>query len=95
MFFLELSGVFLKFKKRKNDMGVFQNKLDWKGKFYTWCSHLFFGQVSRMEEQVNSLKQSNENLQKHVEDLLSKLKEVRRLEVFVKSHYICFYKMKN
>lgn len=36
-----------------------------------------------MEEQVNSLKQSNENLQKHVEDLLNKLKEVGQLEVHV------------
>ncbi|KAM9619593.1 nucleoprotein TPR isoform 1-T1 [Morphnus guianensis] len=34
-------------------------------------------EVSRMEEQVNSLKQSNENLQKHVEDLLNKLKEAK------------------
>lgn len=47
-----------------------------------------------MEEQVNSLKQSNENLQKHVEDLLNKLKEVRQLEVYVKQHYSCFYKLK-
>lgn len=31
-----------------------------------------------MEEQVSGLKQTNENLQKHVEDLLNKLKEVRR-----------------
>ena len=48
-----------------------------------------------MEEQVNSLKQSNENLQKHVEDLLNKLKEVRQLEVYVKQRYSCFYKLKN
>lgn len=36
-----------------------------------------------MEEQVNSLKQSNENLQKHVEDLLNKLKEVRQLLKYI------------
>lgn len=30
---------------------------------------------------MNSLKQSNENLQKHVEELLNKLKEVRQLEI--------------
>uniref|UniRef100_A0A8D0GEX5 Nucleoprotein TPR n=1 Tax=Sphenodon punctatus TaxID=8508 RepID=A0A8D0GEX5_SPHPU len=34
-------------------------------------------EVSRLEEQVNGLKQSNENLQKHVEDLLTKLKEAK------------------
>lgn len=33
-------------------------------------------EVSRLEEQVSGLKQSNGNLQKHVEDLLLKLKEV-------------------
>lgn len=31
---------------------------------------------------MNSLKQSNENLQKHVEELLNKLKEVRQLEIY-------------
>lgn len=30
-----------------------------------------------MEEQMNGLKTSNENLQKHVEELLTKLKEVQ------------------
>uniref|UniRef100_A0A8D2J779 Nucleoprotein TPR n=1 Tax=Varanus komodoensis TaxID=61221 RepID=A0A8D2J779_VARKO len=34
-------------------------------------------EVSRLEEQVSGLKQSNENLQKHVEDLLTKLKEAK------------------
>ncbi|XP_062990920.1 nucleoprotein TPR isoform X2 [Elgaria multicarinata webbii] len=34
-------------------------------------------EVSRLEEQVGGLKQSNENLQKHVEDLLAKLKEAK------------------
>ncbi|XP_066478881.1 nucleoprotein TPR isoform X2 [Tiliqua scincoides] len=34
-------------------------------------------EVSRLEEQVSGLKQSNENLQKHVEDLLGKLKEAK------------------
>uniref|UniRef100_A0A7M4F817 Nucleoprotein TPR n=1 Tax=Crocodylus porosus TaxID=8502 RepID=A0A7M4F817_CROPO len=34
-------------------------------------------EVSRMEEQVSGLKQTNENLQKHVEDLLNKLKEAK------------------
>lgn len=46
-----------------------------------------------MEEQVNSLKQSQENLQKQVEDLLNKLKEVRQLEVYVKQHYSCLCKL--
>ncbi|XP_051854727.1 nucleoprotein TPR isoform X2 [Antechinus flavipes] len=34
-------------------------------------------EVSRMEEQVNGLKTSNDHLQKHVEDLLTKLKEAK------------------
>ncbi|XP_007951334.1 nucleoprotein TPR [Orycteropus afer afer] len=34
-------------------------------------------EVSRMEEQMNGLKTSNEHLQKHVEDLLTKLKEAK------------------
>ncbi|KAJ6657396.1 hypothetical protein lerEdw1_002563 [Lerista edwardsae] len=36
-------------------------------------------EVSRLEEQVGGLKQSNENLQRHVEDLLGKLKEVNTI----------------
>ncbi|XP_074858366.1 nucleoprotein TPR isoform X2 [Carettochelys insculpta] len=40
-------------------------------------------EVSRMEEQVNSLKLSNENLQKHVEDLLTKLKEYFWLLLYI------------
>ncbi|XP_075616674.1 nucleoprotein TPR isoform X3 [Balearica regulorum gibbericeps] len=44
-------------------------------------------EVSRMEEQVNSLKQSNENLQKHVEDLLSKLKEAKEQQASMEERF--------
>ncbi|NWX91057.1 TPR protein, partial [Nothoprocta ornata] len=44
-------------------------------------------EVSRMEEQVNSLKQSNENLQKRVEDLLSKLKEAKEQQASMEERF--------
>ncbi|NWX12888.1 TPR protein, partial [Aegotheles bennettii] len=44
-------------------------------------------EVSRMEEQVTSLKQSNENLQKHVEDLLSKLKEAKEQQAGMEERF--------
>ncbi|NXV99399.1 TPR protein, partial [Fregetta grallaria] len=44
-------------------------------------------EVSRMEEQVNSLKQSNENLQKHVEDLLNKLKEAKEQQAGMEERF--------
>ncbi|KAK1203113.1 TPR protein, partial [Pygoscelis papua] len=44
-------------------------------------------EVSRMEEQVNSLKQSNENLQKHVEDLLNKLKEAKEQQASMEERF--------
>ncbi|NXA20135.1 TPR protein, partial [Ibidorhyncha struthersii] len=43
--------------------------------------------VSRMEEQLNSLKQSNENLQKHVEDLLNKLKEAKEQQASMEERF--------
>ncbi|XP_004943366.4 nucleoprotein TPR isoform X2 [Gallus gallus] len=44
-------------------------------------------EVSRMEEQINSLKQSNENLQKHVEDLLNKLKEAKEQQASMEERF--------
>ncbi|NXL36517.1 TPR protein, partial [Glaucidium brasilianum] len=44
-------------------------------------------EVSRMEEQVNGLKQSNENLQKHVEDLLNKLKEGKEQQASMEERF--------
>ncbi|NXI40812.1 TPR protein, partial [Galbula dea] len=44
-------------------------------------------EVSRMEEQVNSLKQSNENLQKHVEELLNKLKEGKEQQASMEERF--------
>ncbi|XP_064283845.1 nucleoprotein TPR isoform X3 [Passer domesticus] len=44
-------------------------------------------EVSRMEEQVNSLKQSNENLQKHVEELLNKLKEAKEQQTSMEERF--------
>ncbi|KFP79622.1 Nucleoprotein TPR, partial [Apaloderma vittatum] len=44
-------------------------------------------EVSRMEEQVNSLKQSNENLQKHVEELLNKLKEAKEQQAGMEERF--------
>ncbi|NXJ65625.1 TPR protein, partial [Rostratula benghalensis] len=44
-------------------------------------------EVSRMEEQVNSLKQSNENLQRHVEDLLNKLKEAKEQQASMEERF--------
>uniref|UniRef100_A0A452J057 Nucleoprotein TPR n=1 Tax=Gopherus agassizii TaxID=38772 RepID=A0A452J057_9SAUR len=44
-------------------------------------------EVSRMEEQVNSLKLSNENLQKHVEDLLIKLKEAKEQQAGMEERF--------
>uniref|UniRef100_A0A8C3HQ99 Nucleoprotein TPR n=1 Tax=Chrysemys picta bellii TaxID=8478 RepID=A0A8C3HQ99_CHRPI len=44
-------------------------------------------EVSRMEEQVNSLKLSNENLQKHVEDLLTKLKEAKEQQAGMEERF--------
>ncbi|NWZ63756.1 TPR protein, partial [Acrocephalus arundinaceus] len=44
-------------------------------------------EVSRLEEQVNSLKQSNENLQKHVEELLNKLKEAKEQQASMEERF--------
>ncbi|NWR37056.1 TPR protein, partial [Tachuris rubrigastra] len=44
-------------------------------------------EVSRMEEQVNNFKQSNENLQKHVEELLSKLKEAKEQQASMEERF--------
>ncbi|NWI07578.1 TPR protein, partial [Tichodroma muraria] len=44
-------------------------------------------EVSRMEEQVNSLKQSNENLQRHVEELLNKLKEAKEQQASMEERF--------
>nr|XP_056701605.1 nucleoprotein TPR [Euleptes europaea] len=44
-------------------------------------------EVSRLEEQVSGLKQSNENLQKHVEDLLTKLKEVKEQQASMEERF--------
>ncbi|NWQ68121.1 TPR protein, partial [Neopipo cinnamomea] len=44
-------------------------------------------EVSRMEEQVNCLKQSNENLQKHVEELLNKLKEAKEQQASMEERF--------
>ncbi|XP_015270736.1 PREDICTED: nucleoprotein TPR isoform X2 [Gekko japonicus] len=44
-------------------------------------------EVSRLEEQVSGLKQSNENLQKHVEDLLAKLKEAKEQQASMEERF--------
>ncbi|XP_061490006.1 nucleoprotein TPR isoform X2 [Rhineura floridana] len=44
-------------------------------------------EVSRLEEQVSGLKQSNENLQKHVEDLLMKLKEAKEQQASMEERF--------
>ncbi|KAB0395840.1 hypothetical protein E2I00_014646, partial [Balaenoptera physalus] len=44
-------------------------------------------EVSRMEEQMNGLKTSNENLQKHVEDLLTKLKEAKEQQASMEEKF--------
>ncbi|KAJ7427645.1 Nucleoprotein TPR [Willisornis vidua] len=44
-------------------------------------------EVSRLEEQVNSLKQSNENLQRHVEELLNKLKEAKEQQASMEERF--------
>ncbi|KAF4018662.1 hypothetical protein G4228_010105 [Cervus hanglu yarkandensis] len=44
-------------------------------------------EVSRMEEQMNGLKASNENLQKHVEDLLTKLKEAKEQQASMEEKF--------
>uniref|UniRef100_A0A452V9K1 Nucleoprotein TPR n=1 Tax=Ursus maritimus TaxID=29073 RepID=A0A452V9K1_URSMA len=44
-------------------------------------------EVSRMEEQMNGLKTSNENLQKHVEELLTKLKEAKEQQASMEEKF--------
>ncbi|XP_063154494.1 nucleoprotein TPR [Candoia aspera] len=44
-------------------------------------------EVSRLEEQVTGLKQSNDNLQKHVEDLLEKLKEAKEQQASMEERF--------
>ncbi|XP_049632341.1 nucleoprotein TPR isoform X3 [Suncus etruscus] len=44
-------------------------------------------EVTRLEEQMNGLKTSNENLQKHVEDLLSKLKEAKEQQASMEEKF--------
>ncbi|XP_070602426.1 nucleoprotein TPR isoform X2 [Erythrolamprus reginae] len=44
-------------------------------------------EVSRLEEQVTGLKQSNGNLQKHVEDLLEKLKEAKEQQTSMEERF--------
>ncbi|XP_053247402.1 nucleoprotein TPR isoform X2 [Podarcis raffonei] len=44
-------------------------------------------EVSRLEEQVSGLKQSNGNLQKHVEDLLLKLKEAKEQQASMEERF--------
>uniref|UniRef100_A0A0B8RPS6 Nucleoprotein TPR n=1 Tax=Philothamnus irregularis TaxID=1899461 RepID=A0A0B8RPS6_9SAUR len=44
-------------------------------------------EVSRLEEQVTGLKQSNGNLQKHVEDLLEKLKEAKEQQASMEERF--------
>ncbi|XP_042322300.1 nucleoprotein TPR isoform X2 [Sceloporus undulatus] len=44
-------------------------------------------EVSRLEDQVSGLKQSNENLQKHVEDLLVKLKEAKEQQAGMEERF--------
>uniref|UniRef100_A0A803TS71 Nucleoprotein TPR n=1 Tax=Anolis carolinensis TaxID=28377 RepID=A0A803TS71_ANOCA len=44
-------------------------------------------EVSRLEEQVSGFKQSNENLQKHVEDLLVKLKEAKEQQASMEERF--------
>ncbi|XP_007481029.2 nucleoprotein TPR isoform X2 [Monodelphis domestica] len=44
-------------------------------------------EVVRMEEQLNGLKTSNENLQKHVEDLLTKLKEAKEQQASMEEKF--------
>ncbi|XP_055962594.1 nucleoprotein TPR [Sorex fumeus] len=44
-------------------------------------------EVSRLEEQMSGLKASNENLQKHVEDLLAKLKEAKEQQASMEEKF--------
>uniref|UniRef100_A0A673VFD3 Nucleoprotein TPR n=1 Tax=Suricata suricatta TaxID=37032 RepID=A0A673VFD3_SURSU len=44
-------------------------------------------EVSRMEEQMSGLKMSNENLQKHVEELLTKLKEAKEQQASMEEKF--------
>ncbi|XP_026559032.1 nucleoprotein TPR isoform X1 [Pseudonaja textilis] len=44
-------------------------------------------EVSRLEEQVTGLKQSNGNLQKHVEELLEKLKEAKEQQASMEERF--------
>uniref|UniRef100_H0WA32 Nucleoprotein TPR n=1 Tax=Cavia porcellus TaxID=10141 RepID=H0WA32_CAVPO len=44
-------------------------------------------EVSRLEEQMNGLKTSNEHLQKHVEDLLTKLKEAKEQQASMEEKF--------
>ncbi|XP_056379611.1 nucleoprotein TPR isoform X2 [Hyla sarda] len=44
-------------------------------------------EVIRLEEQVKSLKASNENLQKHAEDLMNKLKEAKEQQTSVEEKF--------
>ncbi|KAK9403943.1 nucleoprotein TPR [Crotalus adamanteus] len=44
-------------------------------------------EVSRLDEQVTGLKQSNNNLQKHVEDLLEKLKETKEQQASMEERF--------
>ncbi|XP_077013360.1 nucleoprotein TPR isoform X2 [Tamandua tetradactyla] len=44
-------------------------------------------EISRIEEQMNGLKTSNEHLQKHVEDLLTKLKEAKEQQVSMEEKF--------
>ncbi|XP_006901380.1 PREDICTED: nucleoprotein TPR [Elephantulus edwardii] len=44
-------------------------------------------EVARMEEQMNGLKTSNEHLQKHVEDLLTKLKEAKEQQASMEEKF--------
>jgi len=44
-------------------------------------------EASRMEEQMNGLKTSNENLQKHVEELLTKLKEAKEQQASMEEKF--------
>uniref|UniRef100_A0A8C0KUL9 Nucleoprotein TPR n=1 Tax=Canis lupus dingo TaxID=286419 RepID=A0A8C0KUL9_CANLU len=44
-------------------------------------------EVSRMEEQMSGLKTSNENLQKHVEELLTKLKEAKEQQASMEEKF--------
>ncbi|XP_045392133.1 nucleoprotein TPR isoform X2 [Lemur catta] len=44
-------------------------------------------EVTRLEEQMNGLKTSNEHLQKHVEDLLTKLKEAKEQQASMEEKF--------